>query len=357
MILSFLYTVLSTVLSLVIAFSNAGVAAEKPGTPAWNAGARKTFGPALMPRYDVTFDEVFTQAFGRLAEESGLDLPGIAAGLPDFFYGQRWMARLFPGLFAGQRDRWLADEKGWAIFGIVLGMPQSMRLKAEPTGGNPDEYRVLLEMTFPDGSVTDYDTQCIFNTETGDLSSRKGIFNLGFNLNLKEMWGYTAEDPPQRSLGYCKLYDDLLLQTRAVNAATVRLKFPYQGKDWMLQLWKGRYFTTSGGEIGLYHKPKNRLLAFYDTASSERIGMSFEVYVKETGQPLVVRPVENHWWMTGFALNRYVYLADRLTLKTEIVPADADMLRGLVSALDKEAARGVLSYTVSEDETRLVIQW
>jgi len=138
----------------------------------------------------------------------------------------------------------------------------------------------------------------------------------------------------------------------------VRLKFPYQGKDWMLQLWKGRYFTTSGGEIGLYNKPKSRFVEFYDAVKDEdRIGMSFEVYLKGAEEPLVARPVQTHWWMTGFAIDRYVHLPGQLTLKTEIVPKDEEMLRALQGALDREAAGGALRYTVSEDGARLLIQW
>jgi len=357
MILSFLYAVISTVVSIAIALANAGARAEVPGTPTWNAGAYTTYGPKLMPRYDITFDERLGEAFDALTAETGFDIPGIAAGLPDFFYYHRWMTKLFPGFFYGQRDSWLANEKGWAVFGIVAGMPQKMQLKTEPIEERPDEYRVLLEMTCADGSVAVYDTNAIYNEDSGDLSAYKGIFNLGFNVNLKEKWFYTAHDPFMRLLGYMKLYDDILLQNRAVNADTVRLKFPYQDKDWMLQLWKGRYFNTSGGEIGLYHKPPNRLIEFYDTASSERIGMSFEVYVTETEQPLVVRSVENHWWMTGFVMNRSLYVPNQLTLKTEIVPADGAMLEALAGALDKEAAKGILSYTISDDGTRLFIEW
>ena len=357
MILSFLYTALSTLLSVAVAFASAGKAAETPGTPTWNAAAYTTFGPASAPRYDITFDEVFTEAFGQLTDETGFDFPAIAAGLPDFFHYQRWMAKLFPGFFYGLRDDWLANENGWAIVGIIAGMPEKLRLKAEPIEDRPGEYRALLEMTCADGSVAVYDTEAVYNADTGDLSAYKGIFNLGFNVNFKEKWAYTAYDPPMRSLGYMKLYDDVLLQNRAINADTVRLKFPYQGQDWMLQLWKGRYFNTTGGEVGLYHKPTSRLFEFYDTASSERIGISFEIHVKGTGQPLIVRPVENHWWMTGFAMDRALYLPGQITLKTEIVPADEVMMQGLLGALEREAAGAGISYTQSDDGTRLFIVW
>jgi len=367
MIIAFLSTVFSAFLSIVLAFANAGAAAETPGTPTWDATAYTasyitrnnikrllSFGIVPPPYYEITFDEVLGDALDELTADTGFDIPGIAAGLPDFFYYQRWMAKLFPNFFYDLRDGWLVS--GNEILGIIIGMPQKMHFKTEPTD-TPNEYRVLLEMTYADGSVAVTDTRSKYNAETGDLGTHRGILDLGFNLNFKEKWAYTAYDPPMNALGYMKLYDDLLLQNTAVNAVTVRLKFPYQGQDWMLQLWKGRYFNTSGGEIGLYNKPTSRLFEFYDAASNERIGMSFEIYVKETGQPLIVRGVENHWWMTGFAMNRQLYLADLLTLKTEIIPADAAMMEGLLFALEREAPGAGLSYKVSDDGTRLFIVW
>jgi len=351
MILSFLYTALSTLLSVALAFANAGKAAETPGTPTWDAKAYTTFGPVSAPRYDITFDEMLTDAFGRLTEETGFDLPGVAAGFPDFFYCQRWIVKLFPGIFSSLRD---TAGFPWAI---LLGMPEKLHFKAVPTGGDPDEYHLVIEMAYADGGAADYDTGNVYNAATGDLGYHSGLFTLGFNLNLKEKYTYTAANPPMNILGYAKLYDDVLLQNKAVNADTLRLKFPYRGEDWMLQLWKGRYFNTSGGEVGLYRKPTSRLYEFYDAASSERIGMSFEIHVKETGQPLIVRPVENHWWMTGFALNRVLYLPGQLILKTEIIPADQAMMDGLLSALEREAAGRGATYAKSADGTRLFIEW
>jgi len=354
MIMSFLYTVLSTVLSIVIALANAGAAAETPGAPAWGAQAYKAYGPARMPRYEITFDETFTQGFEQLNAESGFDFVRIANSVPDVFRTQRRLVKLLPGIFNSLRDKFLAD--GNYTGAMLIGMPEKLHFKTVPTG-TPDEHHMVIEMTFSDGTVADYNTGNLYNTATRDWGYHSGLFALGFNLNLGESYFYTATNPPMDAFGYCKLYDDILLKNKAINAETVRLKFPYRGEGWMLQIWKGRYFTTSGGEIGLYRRPPNRLIEFYDAATEDRIGMSFEVYIKETGQPLVVRPVQTHWWMTGFAVNRYLYLADQLTMKTEIVPKDEEMLQALKSALDKEAARGILSYEESVCAAALNSEW
>ena len=225
MIITFLSTVLSASLSVVFVFANAGAAAEKPGAPAWDAAAHTTFGAALVPRYEITFDELLGAALDELTDETGFDIPGVAAGLPDFFYYQRWMAKLFPGFFYGLRDAWLVGQE---IPAVIIGMPEKMHFKTEPTDWNPDGYRVLLEMTYADGSLATCNTFSMYNTATGT---------------------------------------------------------------------------------------------------------------------------------TGFAMQKYLYLPNQLTLKAEILPADEEMKLGLIGALNREAAASGISYTQSDDGTRLYIVW
>ncbi|MCL2300288.1 MAG: DUF4474 domain-containing protein [Firmicutes bacterium] len=86
---------------------------------------------------------------------------------------------------------------------------------------------------------------------------------------------------------------------------TVRFKFNYGGRDWMVQAWKGTYgyglFT--GGELGLYNKPEWSPLEQYQGATtSDWIGMEFSIYSRQT--KLFTRPMENTWWVTGF--KRYI---------------------------------------------------
>ena len=82
---------------------------------------------------------------------------------------------------------------------------------------------------------------------------------------------------------------------------TLRFKFNYGGRDWMLQVWKGTYgyglFT--GGEIGLYSKPQWSPLEHYQGATASNwIGMELSIYNRQT--KLFTRPMENTWWVTGF---------------------------------------------------------
>jgi len=355
MITSLLFRAVAWIASIVIAFANLGAIAEKPGTPAWN---EQTYLQKLdrgtlkfAPKWDITFDDTLMTAFDDLELRTGMDLPAAVAGLRDLYSSHRWMVKLFPGIFYGLRDRWLDKGDYWEqngdgnkmviyrILGICVGMPTKSHIVAEPTD-DPDVFEVFVDCTYADGSVRRLRTYSKYNKVSGEFGDGNGISGLGFNFNFNDAMAYTAESW-QRGLGYMKLYDTLLLKTtKMVNVDTVRLKFPYDGKDWMLQLWKGRYFTTTGGEIGIYNKPKSRLVEFYDAANDDQlVYMSFKITANDAanGNPVIIdRPVALHWWMTGFGVNRYAYTPDRLTLGSIFVPTDSEMYDALKIAMDRE---------------------
>jgi len=386
MILSMFKIIIATLLSILIAFSSMGARAETPGVPAWDkdvyaayVGNRSrllrilTLGLAPPPRCEITFDETLAQAFAMLEANSGFDVEGTANSLPDIFYYHRWLVKLLPDFFYNLRDNWMAKGDAWQeagdgslmvlyrLLGVSAAMPVQVHIAAERSESDPDEYAVIIYLTYADGSLRFFNTFSTYNTSTGEFGENNGIGGLGYNFNIKKSWAYTTGDPFQRKLGYIKFYDDMLLQTSdMVNVDTVRLKFPWRGKDWMLQLWKGRYFTTTGGEVGLYNKPQSRLVEFYDAAADdERIGMSFKITAHDESGDIVLidRPVQNHWWMTGFAVREYLYTPERITLETEIVPADEEMKLGLIAALNREAAKGVLTYTEQESDASLMVRW
>jgi len=378
MILSMVSILLSTMIGFFTAFGGMGARAEAPGVLAWDQAyyeANYTSLP-LLPRFTVEFDEPLLEAFEGLKEESGFDVTGVVNSFPDIFALHRWMVNLFPGLIYDLRDNWMLKgdsyegEGGdgarmvlYRLLGASVAMPVKARFVAVNDREDPDDYLINLRLTYADGSEKEFTTYSRYNAVTGDFGEFNGVGGLGYNMAFKSEYGpyaYTTDDSWQRGLGYMKLYDDLLLQgTNMANLVTVRLKFPYAGKDWMLQLWKGRYFVTTGGEVGLYNKPPSRLIEFYDCAADEeRVGMSFKVTAHDKGEDitLIDIPGRIHWWVTGFAVQKYLYTADKLTLETEIVPIDEAMKQALIGALDREAANNVLSYTETA-QGGLLITW
>ena len=150
---------------------------------------------------------------------------------------------------------------------------------------------------------------------------------------------YVEKEPWQKQFGFTQIYD-LASPLIQLVYGTVRVKFRYDyvyklheegankgkvvrdvtgkpvyetdekgnpiPKDWMVQMWKGRYgLVMLGGEIGIYTKPSTQSAEFYYSAvAEEEIIMAMDVYQKNlekgTTQYLFTRGPESAWWLTGF---------------------------------------------------------
>jgi hypothetical protein len=87
------------------------------------------------------------------------------------------------------------------------------------------------------------------------------------------------------------------------------IKFEYDGRKWMIGLWKGQYDLVTGGEIGVYNEAFDFKAfgvfkdTFYHCASnSDLLLMSFTL--KKNGKTLFTREGV-HWWLTGFKLGEF----------------------------------------------------
>ena len=115
-----------------------------------------------------------------------------------------------------------------------------------------------------------------------------------------EEYLYHTKYAYQWLFGFNETYDTLSPSV-GCSYDTLRFKFNYGGRDWMMQVWKGSYgyglFT--GGEIGLYSKAQWSPLEQYTGATSKDwAGMEFSIYNYQ--DKLFTRPMENTWWVTGF---------------------------------------------------------
>lgn len=164
---------------------------------------------------------------------------------------------------------------------------------------------------------------------------------IGYLYDPKRNVFYTAADPWQRNFGFNIIYDTVAPFT-LLNYATVRFKFRADGKDWMIQAWKGQYgLVFYGAEVGVYTKPTSRSAEHYDCASdSDMLKMAMVFYKKNTVTGKWVkrfeRPYGTYWWCTGFkpgnnGYNFSIYRMDvRITMKT------FEMLEGLKKELDRQ---------------------
>lgn len=171
----------------------------------------------------------------------------------------------------------------------------------------------------------------------------------GFAYDPKQEIYYSTKDNLQRYFGFNILYD-IAAPRAGMIYETARIKFDYKGKNWMVQLWKGQYGITAGGEIGLYNKPTSRTTEHYDSAEdSEFITMAFDFY--NNNKLIFTRGPEKHWWLTGFKVFEpgISYLIDmniKLTMTDEdMSDAFEDGLKDTIEA--KRFSGTAMSYTRS----------
>lgn len=115
---------------------------------------------------------------------------------------------------------------------------------------------------------------------------------------------YSRLHPWQRNLGYERAFDEgAMLLSMVIDCEPVY--FEYEGKRWLIELWKGQYGMTTGAEIGVYkaEKPDNfepgdeRKLHYDSIEDEEMLLMHYALY--NSGEE-IIRRRSRHWWLTGF---------------------------------------------------------
>ncbi len=307
-------------------------------------------------RIEVTYDEIVRNITSQMCTESGLDFNLIAANLPNL--------NIIPNFFKNKYniDTTLFREERYAkeaeyvaqgndlmatichTIGAFMSIIEKMYVYTVATD-EKDVYELVLYLKFEDGTEETHYPGVYINMETGECYGKNGtgVFGIGHNFNFYEMTIYSTVDCWMRNYGFCLFYDVAanLLPTN-FKYITRRFKFSYDGLDWMIQMWKGNYFISNGGEVGLYWREKGQLGSFYNCATEE-IPMSLQVSIGD--KILVNRKLQDHWWICGFNLGEKLYLPTALTLRTTLVMPDKEMLEAFTAAIDANVM-GDVSYTV-----------
>lgn len=183
---------------------------------------------------------------------------------------------------------------------------------------------------------------------------------LGYLYDPERDVFYTAKDPWQRNFGFNVIYD-VSAQLILLNYKTNRFKFNCNGKDWMIQFWKGHYgLVIYGGEIGVYTKPVDRVVEHYDCASDEdMLRMSIKFYQYDVKQEKWVftfeRPYGLYWWCTGFKIGNngggYDTKFSNYRIDARITMKNFEMLNAFTKALTD----GGQAYTV--DGLDIYLTW
>lgn len=115
----------------------------------------------------------------------------------------------------------------------------------------------------------------------------------------------------QSAFGYMNIYN-LVAPYTGIEIDFVRLHFDYEGKSWLMQLWKGQYGAVFyGDEIGIYtydglvDKDRISVLTNYQKPDEDDwLYMEQSLYRDELNNGKFVhqftRSRDRYWWNTGF---------------------------------------------------------
>lgn len=217
------------------------------------------------------------------------------------------------------------------------------------TTKKPNETTTMPAITIPttNSSMSEEEK----TTVAQQVIKNAAVFSDGFLSYMFDPEGdyyFTVDDPWQRNFGFNELYD-IGAPFIVFYYDTMRCKFNYDNKDWLIQFWKGQYgFVFLGAEIGVYNKPESRTAEHFDCASDEdSLMMSMTFYRK--GKELLTRDYAKYWWCTGFVPGKLDKFSDRseLSIKCRITMKDYKMLIGMAGALKENGMELNKDYTTS----------
>ncbi len=205
----------------------------------------------------------------------------------------------------------------------------------------------MPSLSLPSGSssTTSSSSGLLNNLKPNGVLFDEGM--AGFQFNKTGNYYYTNTDPWQRTLGYNEMYDNMAAFT-AIYIDTMRCKFRYDNKDWMIQFWQGQYgYVFIGHEIGVYYKPIDRTAEHYDCVSDED-SLYMEMNGLRNGEILYSRDYGKYWWCTGFVPGKLKKFSDRseLQIDARITMKDKEMLTAFVDALGQNGMVKDQDFTV-----------
>lgn len=140
----------------------------------------------------------------------------------------------------------------------------------------------------------------------------------------------------QRKFGYHASFDRAALHFNIVFDCEP-VYFDYNGRTWLIEVWKGQYGINTGCEIGIYHadailSPEQYGNTQFQCASDEEL-LPLQMELYHCGRRLFFHE-QIHWWLTGFCMGKYCEPED-LKMKVSITFPEEEMMAGFQKALSK----------------------
>ena len=271
-----------------------------------------------------------------------------------------------PDLSGAEGGTTYASAVGGRQLNFVYGCPMGV-FQNYATGGSsfvassgstpdastpPNSVPPYCHPLFVDFTVDDGDIAVVAADWTPRSLLALAVDAAGFRYDPRQDIIYSKMYPLQRNFGYAYGYDAAALLMAAIIDCEP-IFFDYNGKTWMIELWKGQYGLETGCEIGVYNRtigstsfvygildatvgkrpgdPNPSRNLFFDCASdSELLLMSSTLY--RNGQKVFSRGPEKHWWLTGFKWGLLSEPQD-LTMDVSIECLDSVMKTALVNSL------------------------
>lgn len=307
-----------------------------------NDAIEVALGVRLIPeeKMKVSIDGFLVDVFADLKEGSNgvLDCALIAENFPSMTESANKVKTILQldmavvGPILSDKSNEFAQE-GNMFASVLVGLLNAylktiddVELYAKPYEGHEGSYVLNMKVNYADGTMDDFDTGMVYDSVNGTLDSKEGngMFALGFVLDTNTNTLYTAINSWQRNFGFTVLYDMFVYMTDVFDYVTTRVHFTYDNREWMIQLWKGKYLIAPGGEIGIYTREIGSAGTYYNCASDEdMMNMSMKLYHKD--DLLLELGPKRHWWLTGFKLAPKAYVPASLTLHGTIEFPDAEM--------------------------------
>lgn len=188
---------------------------------------------------------------------------------------------------------------------------------------------------------------------------------LGYRYDAEGDFYYTDDkDCWQSNAGYNEIYDNMAAFIM-MNIDQVRIRFTYDHKDWMIQLWKGQYGNLLiGAEIGVYTADEGTYTGavgdvnHYNCADKEDwLKMEMTCYWKENNKGSYKKAFEReydyYWWATGFVkgqLTKYTTPRTELKVKARITFKSTEMADLFVNGMRQSGfARALGSNQLVDD--------
>ena len=204
------------------------------------------------------------------------------------------------------------------------------------------------------------------NTDLPDDMYFAGLYRMGYDTIGTKGFIFNDDTSPnctQRKFGYNVLYDEGA-KLIDFSIETSRIKFNYDNKAYMLQIWKGQYISgdigTVGGEVGLYTRPINSTSAIghYNCAAEDdwlymEMTVLWDEFDDGVYRAQLTRKYAKHWWETGYVDGQLKNRRDSSPLRilSRITFKDETQAKAVQNAMIKNGFKNVSDFDPTVKDT------